>query len=428
MSDYAAARRVTTLREDAPLRLPELEIQARLFAGEFGTQWTTTTGETIEILSFGQWNREAGPDFKNVRVRAGDGAVLSGDLEVDGEARDWENHGHALDPAYSDVVLQLFVESPGATAFARTLDHREVRQAQLIIEPVPRPVLRAVPGFVGEKEARQMIAEAADFRLRRKRDYFSRSAALHGADGALLQAIAMGLGYKNNAVPFLLTAQRAGGSGTASEVEARLFGIAGFLESPTFDEAPEVTRDYLKPLWEEWWRVRDTFRLLVLPRGFWKFSGIRPANHPHRRMGALAAVLRDFSRLRSQVKTSGAKGFRLFFESLSHPYWERHWNLSARVLDRQIGLVGVDRIADLLVNAYAPSIPLEEARAVWAACQGPTPSGKVLRAIEWLIGRDASLPLRSALDQQGLLQLYADFGTLQPLEAWAAIEQGSGRG
>jgi hypothetical protein len=207
--------------------------------------------------------------------------------------------------------------------------------------------------------------------------------------------------------------------------EALLFGVAGFLEPRNFDDADEITRRYLKPLWDHWWTVRDMLARLVLPSSIWKISGLRPANHPHRRLGALFALARDFDKLRVAIRTGGSDGFLRFFETLSHPYWSHHWNLRAAKLDRPMALVGADRAGDMLVNALLSTMPLDVARREWAALRGPYPSGRVLKACEWLVGADAPVLRRTAKDHQGLLQLYSDFSSMTALEAWAKIRGAS---
>ena len=423
MNPYDRARNFPAIRESAPARQSEIEIQARLFAGEYGTRWTTTDGRVAEVVHFGEWNREAGPDFKGAQIRLDGGAAQIGDLEVDMDARDWERHGHATNPGYCGVLLQLFVHPCGPAAFARTSDQRAVCQAMLAVGSSAPCSLRHSPGAVGPASALSMIEEAADFRLRAKQSAYARSVSLHGADAALFHAIASGLGYKNNAIPFLLVAQRTGlRHASLPEGEARLFGLAGFLESRTFDSVELGTRQYLKPLWNNWWAERASMERLVLPAAAWKMSGLRPSNHPHRRMGALAAIGSHFPRLRKQIREGGRKGFEDFFGTLKHPYWSRHWNLSAGRLDRDLALVGCDRVADLLVNAFLPSLPAERAHAEMANLQGPAPGGRVRRACEWLTGSSDPRLMRSARHQQGLLQLFADFGSLTALEAWGKIQ------
>lgn len=418
---YASARESSRLHEGV-VRQGEIEIQARLFNGEYGTKWQTTDGEAFEILHFGEWNREAGPDFKGAVVQFEKSGEKTGDIEVDREARDWERHGHALNASFSGVILHFFIEGSREQAFARTLEHRAVPQARLAVDsPADQHEIKPA-GHVGVDEASRMISEAAEFRLRNKHAAHARAVALHGADAAMFHAIATGLGYKNNAIPFLLAAQRAGlrrAGGVSGE--ALLFGLAGFLEPRSFDDADEVTRRYLKPLWDEWWTIRDAMTRIVLDSKMWKLSGIRPSNHPHRRLGALAAVATGFDTLRKSMRDAGAKGFRAFLENLDHPYWRRHWNLHAAELSKPVALIGGDRVTDLLINAFLPSQPLDIARAELDRLRGPYPSGRLLRASNWLVGSVQPKLMCTAKGQQGLLQLYADFSAVSPLEAASKI-------
>ena len=420
-SRYESARRSDHLREGA-VRQGEIEIQARLFNGEYGTKWHTTDGEAFEILHFGEWNREAGPDFKGAVIHFEKSGEKTGDIEVDREARDWERHGHALNASFSGVVLHFFIEGSREQAFARTLDHRAVTQARLVVDSPAEPHETKLAEHVSIEEGARMISEAAEFRLRNKHTAHARAISLHGADAAMFHAIATGLGYKNNAIPLLLAAQRAGlrRSGGVSG-EALLFGLAGFLEPRSFDDADDITRRYLKPLWDEWWTIRDAMMRIVLDPKMWKLSGIRPSNHPHRRLGALAAVATGFGTLRKATQESGAKGFRAFLESLDHPYWRRHWNLRAAELTKPVALIGSDRITDLLINAFLPSQPLDIARSKLERLHGPYPSGRLLRASKWLVGCVEPKLMRSARDQQGLLQLHADFSFCSAVEASSKI-------
>ena len=72
-------------------------------------------GRKVTIVHPGRWNLLGGPDFKNVRLRFGDGAEVTGDVELHLHASDWTAHGHAKDPAYNNVVLHvvLFPPAPG---------------------------------------------------------------------------------------------------------------------------------------------------------------------------------------------------------------------------------------------------------------------------------------------------------------------------
>jgi len=86
-SRYAEMLSATRVYERAlflPLRTPhELELQARWFAGEFGKNFVSTSGDKIDIIQFGTWNREAGPDFRDAAIAVNDGESRGGCVEID---------------------------------------------------------------------------------------------------------------------------------------------------------------------------------------------------------------------------------------------------------------------------------------------------------------------------------------------------------
>ena len=72
----------------------------------------TTDGKTLEIISPGNWNlAEEGPDFKEAELSF-DGNVISGDIEIHFDEKDWQKHGHHKDPAYSKVILHVVLYPP----------------------------------------------------------------------------------------------------------------------------------------------------------------------------------------------------------------------------------------------------------------------------------------------------------------------------
>jgi hypothetical protein len=100
---YAELHKTTRVRERAlflPQRIPsELELQGRWFAGDFGKHFVTTTADKIDIVQFGTWNREAGPDFRDAAIRINGSKPVRGCIEIDLTDRSWETHGHATNPA-----------------------------------------------------------------------------------------------------------------------------------------------------------------------------------------------------------------------------------------------------------------------------------------------------------------------------------------
>ena len=95
------------------LKLEEKLIQKIWNNGEFSQKnLKTSDGKTLEILDSGRWNlAEEGPDFKDATLLI-DGNVISGDIEIHIEEKDWEKHGHDNDPAYRKVILHVLVYPP----------------------------------------------------------------------------------------------------------------------------------------------------------------------------------------------------------------------------------------------------------------------------------------------------------------------------
>jgi hypothetical protein len=417
---------VGTLRE-GPLpgeRLSELELQARIYNGEFGVRWKGEDGEHVEVVHFGSWNREPGPDFCGAKVVI-DGEEHVGEIEVDPDVRDWENHGHVRNAGYNNVVLHLFCRRGPRRFFTRTSENRAVTQVCLAPESPGRPRPSVPESVLDECSARTLIEAAAQFRFHRKAERFQRSRLLCGSDEALFQGIATGLGYKNNKIPFLLVAQRAGLSRAAAQHgEALLFGLAGFLRAEDFTRGNEAARSYLRDLWESWWAVRDGESRLILSDSAWKFTSLRPANHPHRRMGALAAVARSFRKL-SKCTEPGA--FEATLTALEHAYWNVHYSLACDTLPRPAALIGSERAREITINTLLPSLPPDEAWSRLQRLPGANPNVRVRKALAWICGGEPPGILHSALHQQGLLQLHEDFFPRGAGEIWSAFAEGSAR-
>ncbi len=406
----------------------ELELQARFYAGDFGLTWRGIDGEQIEALHLGEWNREPGPDFVGAALRI-DGKDVRGDIEIDREDLDWEHHGHATNPAFDNVVLHLFFRPSKKRLFTRTSKHQQIPQVLLTLEqPTGARKTKAATSGVDPMELDEVLEAAVRYRLAVKRERWFRAEALHGTSEALFQAVAMALGYKNNKVPFLLVAQRVRWErARTKDGEALLFGIAGFLGAEQFDTAGEESRDYARGLWNSWWTIRAREDRLMLPKDSWNFSASRPSNHPHRRLGALAAIALDFPKLEQVIQGKSHNAFLKYFAKLSHPFWESHASLAGTPLQKPCALVGRDRATEMTANLFVPLQELEDSLQILSSLKCINVSSKVKRALAWL-GVDASQAkdlIATARGQQALLQLYVDFFPAQPEDFFPEIRRSS---
>ncbi len=422
----SSAREECLLR--VPRRMDEHELQARWFAGEFGREFTALDGRRVTITQFGVWNREPGPDFVEAAVSFDGGEPVGGSIELDTEARDWEGHGHAQNPAFEGTVLHLFTRRGGAEFFTSTAGHRLVPQVQLDLsrlgEDVPGSQPEAKPGRcvaplrdLSEEKVREVLLGAAEHRLKRKAMALSKLVTIHGADEALFHALAATLGYKSNKLPFTLLAQRLSLKllrTSKEEADALLFGVAGFLPTRELREFAPDSRDYLRGLWSGWWARRAEFERLALAPDLWKLGGQRPVNHPQRRLAALAQMVRHWAKIRALRQRCDPASIIDFFATLSDEFWDFHYTLTSKAASKRMALVGESRVTEMLANVFFPLAYAEDSSR-WLGFKN-LPAALSNRRVEIaalrLFGADSPLAqnlLRSAAMQQGLLQVYEDF-------------------
>src|SRR5436309_9270660 len=436
---YAEIRDTTLVHERALFvspRIPsELELQARWFAGDFGKHFVGTAGDKIDIIQFGTWNREAGPDFRDAAIRINGGEPIPGSVEIDLLDRSWETHGHATNPAFEATVLHVIVERSDRDFFTRTQSNRNVPQVCIDLATLPEAfnanVPLARPGRchaplkdLPEERVCSVLDAAAQFRLRQKANRIRNKVEAHGRDETLFQEIATALGYKENKLPFTLLTQRFPLRllrESAEDREALLFGVAGFLETPDLDVYKKSARDYVRQLWDGWWPHRDDLRRLILPAKAWHISGTRPVNHPQRRLAALAVLAREWPRLQRTSGKSSVAAASDFFQMLEHPFWNFHYTLTSEASLKEMALIGDSRVADILANVLFPfwaahdlEAPSSANMRLWSEygkLRAQLSNRRVETAAARLFGNDPRRKefLRTVAQQQGLLQIYEDF-------------------
>ncbi len=428
---YAALRAGRALREMPPRSaMPEIEWQARWFAGDFGTRFTSTDSRAVEIVQFGVWNRGAGPDFLDAAVRFDDGPPQRGAIELDLEAEDWERHGHGSNPDFENVVLHLFATA-GSTreSFTRTAAHRLVPRVRLdaarlddgvAVYPVLARAGRCSAPLrdFGPERAESLLLAAARHRMQRKSQRWLRLAAAHGTDEALFQMLAMALGYRENQLPFQLIAQRLPLRllrANADSAAAWLLGLGGFLHGREFGPEAKLTRRYLRSTWEAWWPKRGEWTRLILLRGAWRLGGSRPANHPQRRLAALATLVRAWPKVRAILTAKDpTAAAQKVFGGLTDPFWAHHFTLTSARQARAIALLGSSRIAEILANVIFPAVVPRRVDAwpQYIRLPAELTNRRVETAAARLFGGNAvfrrAVPATVAV-QQGLLEIYEDF-------------------
>ena len=430
-------------------------------------QLRTLDDRPVRILHPGFRSVEGGPDFRGAVVQVGDDPPRSGDVEIDLRASGWRAHGHDRNPAFAQVILHVIWEGeksaakgPPALALCHSLD-ASLGELSLWLggeaaEDLPEQwrgrcceALRCLSPV----RLQQLLHQAAMVRLHSKASQFQARARQAGWEQSLWEGLFRGLGYKHNVWPMQRLAelrprwfpsappkaergthQEPGASASFSNafpVQARLLGLSGLLPVElTRNQAG--TDEYVRRVWDQWWREREEFADSVLPRTLWHLHGLRPANHPQRRL-ALASHWSAAVELPAKLEAWCAQQITApkllptllqILQADRDDYWSWHWTFRSAPLGQAQPLLGEGRVTDLAVNAVLPWLwsravegkneklrhRIEERYFHWP----PAQDNSVLRlARRRLLGVSAakSGPTASsgAAAQQGLMQIVRDF-------------------
>lgn len=424
---------------------PEALLQAIWFHQRLRReQLRTVDGRTIRILHPGFWNRGPGPDFQRAIVQFDAEPARSGDVEIDIVPSNWRGHRHHTNPAFRNVLLHVIwtgdsAEGMPTLAINSALDARLEELAWWHGADGVRAFPDELTGRccaplreLSEERLRELLRQAAAIRLQGKAAQLHARAREAGWEQALWEGLFRGLGYKRNQWPMLRLAELRlrlcpdQGRPAATLTQARLFGIGGLL--PEELGRHRSTAQYVRHLWDSWWRERDAFADCVLPRELWNFAGSRPANHPERRLGLAAHWLAEgglpaklerwcASAIAEDQLQSSLLGV---MQTDADEFWDLHWTLRSKPTAKPQPLLGATRLTDLAVNAVLPWLwvrsvegrnetlraELERRYFGWPAAE----DNAVLRlARQRLLGGRPGKLFRSAAAQQGLLQIVADF-------------------
>ncbi|MBP7826620.1 MAG: DUF2851 family protein [Verrucomicrobia bacterium] len=411
-------------------------------------QLQTVDGQSVQVLHPGFLNCEGGPDFCDALIRLGDYAPQRGDVEVDRHASGWRAHGHDRNKRFEKVILRVIWDG-GATAkpvaaalpvlplrpfldapvseLARWLGTDEGRAWPENLRGRCSAPLRELP----EEKLTLLLYEAALVRLQSKAAQFQARARDAGWEQALWEGLFRGLGYKHNTWPMQALAETrlrwAEGCTDVMAFQARLLGLSGLLPAEPVAGAIAAQR-YLRSIWDHWWRERDALADCVLPRAAWRLHGLRPANHPHRRL-ALAAHWLAAGTLVNQLQAwcvsplPPARWAASLLDQLQPPrdaFWSWHGTLRSPRQTRPQPLLGAARLTDLAINVILPWLwmraaeggnePLREQLETrylgWPAAED---NAVLRRARQRLLGGGRRSSFRHAAAQQGLLQIVRDF-------------------
>jgi hypothetical protein len=279
-----------------------------------------------------------------------------------------------------------------------------------------------------------ILRQAGQTRLRAKAGLLQALAKQVGWEQALWQGLFGALGYKSNIWPMRRLAELLPPiladppkPTTPLALQARLLGLSGLLPAASADHS-RSTAAYLSGVWSQWWREREQFTEMALPRSMWRLGALRPANHPQRRL-ALAAhwvATGDLPQRLERWFASAPPDRKLassLLEILQPPedeFWSHHWTLASDRMVRPQPLIGPPRVTDLAINVILPWFWIRavtgkntelqrRAEASYFAWPKAEDNAVLRLAGCRFFGSARACRFGSAAVQQGVLQIVRDF-------------------
>lgn len=393
----------------------------------------TRAGVAVRVVAPGRCGRGPGPDFRNAAVMSPSGVILRGDIELHVRASLFRAHGHSVDPAYRNIVLHVVFEDDdgedtmlpgGKTAPVVALAPWVARRADELRRWLDRPMLWMEPCHdavtrLGADAVMDVLDREGDRRFDDKVCRWRSAVEAEGTDQALYAGFLRALGYGGNAASMQALAAALPWS-TLSEASRRdadrmtalLLGVAGLLPEQRGNAGPAP------PAVADMSRIYAASGLASagLP---WKLWGVRPENHPARRIAAAAQLFTRLGAPSRALDASAAHSTRDAIESLLVPasgFWRDHHDVCAPPARLPAALIGRSRALELLINVVLPAAAAggddaaTAARTQFGGLPRPGAYGRT-RFLENALTPEGARVRINARRAQGMLALHADWCT-----------------
>lgn len=387
----------------------------------------STRGQELRILQTGIPNSDAGADFDLARLSI-NGVAWHGSVEIHLQSSDWYHHQHHQDEAYNTVVLHVVWEEDQPIlredgSFVPTLElkdrvekawlHRyQALQLNKSSIPCGSQIHQLDPIYL-----RAMLDKVLIERMEEKAFLLKALLVKNQGDWeeSCYQLLAKNFGFKVNAEPFLRLSQSLPlkyirkHRDQRLELEALLFGQAGFLDAP----APEGDI-YFMELKKCYEFFKSKFRLPnpALNNSQWKFLRLRPANFPTLRIAQFAALLENHSHFASFFLHKDTDDIRKALRVHPSEYWLQHHHFGKKS-KKVLAELGEQSQENIMINTVVPLLVrfardksnlyyLDKARLFLEKLKPE--NNKITR--EW---QELDIQTNHAADSQALHQLYKNY-------------------
>ena len=322
-----------------------------------------TEGNSIEIIDFGTFNPNSGPDFQMAKIKLGN-LTLVGNIELHIKASDWQKHQHSGNPNFENLILHVVYENDSEIPH---LTHRNIPTLELK-NYIDKTVINNYQNIL---ESHQKIPCEAIFDETKIPFGFYESMLLKKLDeksltiendlaqsnndyeAVLFHYMAYAFGLKINSpifkqmaesIPFN-TFQKISKSQLQSE--ALFFGLSNWLNEPLDEEMTVWKREF------EF--ISNKFQLTPL-RFNPKFLRLRPHNFPTIRLSQLSNLYYQAPNLFSKIINAKtySEVFKIFENITANDYWDNHYSFGKPTDKTQKKTLSKNFINLILINAILP--------------------------------------------------------------------------
>lgn len=408
----------------------------------------TIDGENVEIIDYGRKNPDAGPDYKNAKVKIGD-VFYSGSIEIHRSRKDWYLHNHKGDSKYNDLILHVVFygsdlnEEIGNPVVKKSRSIPTVILSEFLTRSIhniwkeiinnPSANFR-IPCYRKNKQIDQnaktdwvnhLGMERLKFRSERINTRLEEIAGNVKKkiywEQVLFEFICEALGYSKNKEQFLLLSRRIEFNEIKKmnlnrlEIDSVFFGMSGFLFDLRFKDS------YINEIKFLWNDLRSKLRKETMDKSVWNFFRLRPANFPTLRIAYASGLLfeiiyedffKNIIKIFEESDSVNRDLEKCFKSIISSEYWIDHNNFG-RASKSSNNPIGKERIADIITNVLLPIVYLyslkfgKEALRIkveffYIKVKQKTTSNEVTRAM----ADQFDFKANTLSESQGLIQLH----------------------
>ena len=322
----------------------------------------------IQILKVGQLNPDSGPDFLNAKINL-NGLIWVGSIEIHLKSSDWNKHGHHLDKAYNGVVLHVVSQNDKLVynqlgeqiptlVLTDYVDNSLIDKVENLMNNqnwIPcQKLLPAVDPFILAQFLERIFVERLQIKSNKIAKLLKENA--NSWDDTFYQLLCESFGLKVNAIPMLQLSNLLPfkvllkHKNNLLQLEALLFGVAGFLNNPKDNYSIKLSKEHQF--------LKTKYNLVEVDLVSWKFLRMRPNSFPTVRIAQLAALIYNNDRLFSKlINFESIKELSSVFEAKASEYWTNHYNFNKKSI-YLLKNIGKQLHDNILINTLVPILVL----------------------------------------------------------------------